>query len=251
MRHGTVGPDGWAIMEPTGSVSVETVVVARSGDRWLPRLLDALTDAVTRRPLVVHSLGDAELAISARGAGLVVFDPAVTGADLPVVLATRGDYRCVGWLGSRSSPVVAALLDAGADEVLDASMGEEEIVSRLRRCVARVTAQPDTAVVVGELRVHARLRVAEWAGRPLSLTSRETEVLQALAAAHPRPVRREVLYRLVWGWAMPRGDRTVDVNVKRLRDKLTRAGALVEIRTHPGVGYGLEVQPVTEVVTGL
>jgi DNA-binding response OmpR family regulator len=230
---------------------VETVVVARNGDRWLPRLLDALAEAVTRRPVAVHTLGDAELAISARGADLVVFDPAVTGADLPLVLRARADYRCVGWLGSRSSPVVAALLDAGADEVLDASMGEEEIVARLRRCVGRAAVQPDVAVVIGELRVNARLRIAEWAGRPLSLTARETEVLQVLAAAHPRPVRREVVYRLVWGWAMPRGDRTVDVNVKRLRDKFTRAGVAVEIRTHPGVGYGLDVQPATEVVTGL
>jgi DNA-binding response OmpR family regulator len=64
-------------------------------------------------------------------------------------------------------------------------------------------------------------------------------------------VRREVLYRLVWGWAMPRGDRTVDVNVKRLRDKLQRSGAEVEIRTHPGVGYALDVRVTDEAVTGL
>jgi DNA-binding response OmpR family regulator len=232
-------------------VSVETVVVARSGDRWLPRLLDALAEAVTRRPLVMTSLADAELAISARSADLVIFDPAVTGADLPLVLAARGDYRCVGWLGSRSSPVVAALLEAGADEVLDASMGEEEIVARLRRCVARVAPPPDAVVEIGELRVNARLRIAECAGRPLALTARETEVLQVLAAAHPRPVRREIVYRMVWGWAMPRGDRTVDVNVKRLRDKLVRAAASVEVRTHPGVGYALDVRSDAEVVTGL
>jgi DNA-binding response OmpR family regulator len=232
-------------------VPVEAVVVVRSGDRWLPRLLDALAEAVTQRPVVVHSLGDAELAIAGRGADLVVFDPAVTGADLPMVLAARGDHRCVGWLGSRSSPMVAALLDSGADEVLDASMGEEEIVARLRRSVARAAVHPDSVVEIGELRVNARMRLAEWAGKPLALTARETEVLQVLAAAHPRPVRREVLYRLVWGWAMPRGDRTVDVNVKRLRDKLARAGASLGIRTHPGVGYGLDVNSAAEVVTGL
>lgn len=239
------------MMEATEEVRVETVVVARSGDRWLPRLIEALAETASRRPVVVHSLADAEVAITARGAELVVFDPAIAGVDLPVVLRGRGDYRCVGWLGSRSSPVVAALLDAGADEVLDASMGEEEIIARLRRCLARVGSQPDAAVAVGELCVNARLRMAEWAGRPLGLTARETEVLQVLAAAHPRPVRREVVYRLVWGWAMPRGDRTVDVNVKRLRDKLARAGASAEIRTHPGVGYGLDVQNADEAVTGL
>ena len=63
-------------------------------------------------------------------------------------------------------------------------------------------------------------------------------------------MRRETIYRLVWGWAMPRGDRTVDVNVKRLRAKLGKSGADAEIRTHPGVGYALEVRVAGEPVSG-
>jgi hypothetical protein len=39
--------------------------------------------------------------------------------------------------------------------------------------------------------------------------------------------------------------------VERIRGKLAREGASVGIRTHPGVGYGLEVQPAAEIVTGL
>lgn len=233
-------------------VRLDAVVVVRSTDRWLPRLLDALGAVVSRRPVVVHTLGDAEIAITARGADLIVFDPSVVGTDFPVVLRSRGGaQRLVGWLGSRSSPVVAALLEADADEVLDASMGDEELVARLRRCVSRSVDVAARAVEVGALRVDARRRQAEWSGHPLALTARETEVLQVLATAHPDPVRREVVYRLVWGWAMPRGDRTVDVNVKRLRDKLAKAGARAEIRTHPGVGYALDVDVNDEVVTGL
>jgi DNA-binding response OmpR family regulator len=231
---------------------LDAVVVVRSTDRWLPRLLESLSTLVTRRPIVVHTLGDAEVAVAARGAELVVFDPSVTGTDFPLVLRSRGaTHRLVGWLGSRSSPVVAALLDADADEVLDASMGDEEITARLRRCVARSVEVGASGVELGALRIDARHRIAEWEGRSLALTARETEVLQALASASPNPVRREVVYRLVWGWAMPRGDRTVDVNVKRLRDKLAKAGALVEIRTHPGVGYALDVAVHDAAVTGL
>src|SRR3954447_23520685 len=117
---------------------LDAVVVTRSSDRWLPRLLSALGDIVLRRPVIVHTLADAEVAIAARGPEVVVFDPSVTGTDFPLVSARGAGSRCVGWLGSRSSPVVSALLDAGAHEVLDASMGEEEIVARLRRSVARV-----------------------------------------------------------------------------------------------------------------
>jgi DNA-binding response OmpR family regulator len=230
---------------------LDAVVVTRSSDRWLPRLLTALGEMVLRRPVIVHTLAEAEVAIAARGPEVVVFDPSVTGTDFPLVVARGAGSRCVGWLGSRSSPVVAALLDAGADEVLDASMGDEELIARLRACLARSEDRRTPALTVGLLHVNAQHRVAEWDGQPLGLTSREVEVLQVLAAAHRRPVRREVLYRLVWGWAMPRGDRTVDVNVKRLRDKLQRSGAAVEIRTHPGVGYALDVRIADEAVTGL
>lgn len=230
---------------------MDAVVVTRSSDRWLPRLLAALEDVVSRRPVVVHTLGDAEVAVAARAPEVVLFDPSVTGTDLPLVLAGGGGSRFIGWLGSRSSPVVAALLDAGAAEVLDASMGDEELVARLRASLRRTGVGAGSLLTLGALRVDAKHRVAEWDGRSLGLTAREVQVLQALAAAHRRPVRREALYRLVWGWAMPRGDRTVDVNVKRLRDKLAHSGADVEIRTHPGVGYALEVRNSDEVVTGL
>lgn len=230
---------------------MDTVVVTRGSDRWLPRLLTALGEVGSRRPVIVHSLGEAETAIAGRGPEVVVFDPSLAGTDFPLVLGRDGHARCVGWLGSRSSPVVAALLDAGADEVLDASMGDEELVARLRACLNRSSDRRSPTLTVGPLSVDAQHRIAEWDGHPLGLTSREVEVLQVLAASHRRPVRREVLYRLVWGWSMPRGDRTVDVNVKRLRDKLDRAGAAVVIRTHPHVGYALDVQVTDEAVTGL
>lgn len=233
---------------------MESVVIARSSDRWLDRLLSSVAEACGMPALVVNSLADAELAVSARSPDLVVFDPAVAGTDYPFVArgTTRSmAFRCVGWLGSRSSPVVAALFAVGADEVLDASMGEEELAARLRRCLQAVVGVQQQPVQVGELTVDARSRVADWAGVALPLTSREIEVLQVLASAHGRPVRREVLYRLVWRWSMPRGDRTVDVNVKRLRDKLRKAETRVEIHTHHGVGYRLQLHAEDAAVTGL
>jgi DNA-binding response OmpR family regulator len=230
---------------------MDAVVAARNSDRWLPRLVAALSEVMTRRPIVVHSLGDAEIAVAGRRPDLVVFDPSVTGTDFPLILAARGGGRCVGWLGSRSSPIVAALLTGGADDVLDASMGDEELHARLRRCIDRGVGTEQAPLVIGRLHLDVRHRVAEWDGRTLGLTTREVEVLQVLAASHGRPVRREAIYRLVWGWAMPRGDRTVDVNVKRLRMKLERAGVEAGISTQPGVGYALELQVADGTVTSL
>ena len=66
-------------------------------------------------------------------------------------------------------------------------------------------------------------------------------VLQTLAGVPDRALGRPVIYRQVWGFAMARGDRTVDVNVKRVRAKLTAAGAAAAIVTRAGVGYQLEI----------
>ena len=67
---------------------------------------------------------------------------------------------------------------------------------------------------------------------------------------------REILYKRVWGYAMARGDRSVDVNVKRLRGKLAKvAGTALEIKTQPGIGYRLELaaerEPARDAITAL
>jgi DNA-binding response OmpR family regulator len=129
-------------------------------------------------------------------------------------------------------------------------MGEQELRGRLRRIVERAPAGRPAVVAVGELSIDPAHGEARWRGAELMLTPREREVLHVLAAAEGKAVRREVIYREVWGYTMARGDRSVDVNVKRLRDKLAgTAGGEVEIKTLPGVGYRLELagraQPVT------
>ena len=95
---------------------------------------------------------------------------------------------------------------------------------------------------MGALRIDDVNGEAEWAGQDLGLTRREREVLHALVDSGGKTMRREVLYKRVWGYAMARGDRSVDVNVKRLRSKLAKlAGSELEIKTQPGIGYRLEL----------
>ena len=228
---------------------VDVLVAIRLGDRSAAGLLAAIGTVADEPPIVVRTSADAEFALRSRGRDLLIVDPAVSA------LAAPGDDPgppAVGWLSSPSSTRVAELLDAGAEDVLDPSMSEVELVARLRRVVRTrrggLAAQP---AELGALRVDARLREASWRDRPLALTPREMEVLQVLVAARGQPVAREVIYRQVWRWAMPRGDRTVDVNVKRLRDKLAAAQVPVEIVTQPGVGYGIGVRDTDPVVTGL
>jgi DNA-binding response OmpR family regulator len=75
-------------------------------------------------------------------------------------------------------------------------------------------------------------------GRPLPITVREFETLLALAERRNRVVPRAELYALVWGGRMRNRDRSVDVFVRRLRQKLhDGAPGWAYIHTHFGVGY--------------
>ena len=90
----------------------------------------------------------------------------------------------------------------------------------------------------GELEIRPEEFVALAAGRPLRLTVRELQLLTALASRSGRIVSREELYAEVWGEPFRKSDRSVDVYVGKLRQKLERAlPGRRFIHTHFGFGY--------------
>ena len=197
----------------------------------------------------VRRASELEHAIRSRAAQL-----AIVGGELDEELVTRLARRCpattvVVWLSSPSTERAADYLAAGAVDVLDPTMGDRELTARLRRALSRHAIDVRSALSVGGLEIDLYTGSVTWEGEPLALTAREREVLDALARADGRTVRREVLYRQVWGYTMARGDRSVDVNVKRLRDKLASAGVTLEIKTEAGVGYRLDLASVADSVT--
>jgi DNA-binding response OmpR family regulator len=93
-------------------------------------------------------------------------------------------------------------------------------------------------MVLGELEIRPNEYVALAQGRPLRLTVRELELLTALAERAGRIVSREELYQAVWAEQYRKSDRSVDVYVARLRQKLADAMPEREyIHTHFGFGY--------------
>jgi DNA-binding response OmpR family regulator len=87
-----------------------------------------------------------------------------------------------------------------------------------------------------EIRTDAHQALAN--GRPVDLTSREFQVLLALAERRNRVVPRPELYQLVWRRRMAYRDRSVDVFVRKLRLKLhSAAPGWIYIHTHFGIGY--------------
>jgi DNA-binding response OmpR family regulator len=95
-------------------------------------------------------------------------------------------------------------------------------------------------MVVGELDIRPTEYVVLAGGRPLPLTVRELDLLTALAERADRIVSREELYSAVWDGSYRKADRSVDVYVARLRQKLDEAlPGRAYIHTHFGFGYRL------------
>jgi DNA-binding response OmpR family regulator len=133
-------------------------------------------------------------------------------------------------------------LRMGADDWISKPCHPEEVIARVeavvrrrRRADVRVESGP---VVAGELEIRADQFQAFVGGRSLDLTRREFELLQLLTDARGTVLQREEIYQRVWGYAMAHGDRSVDVFVRKLRQKLETASPQWRyIHTHFGIGY--------------
>ena len=133
-------------------------------------------------------------------------------------------------------------LRLGADDWVTKPCHPEEVIARVEAVVRRRRRADSRAakapVSAGELEIRSDQFQAFVAGSSLDLTRREFELIELLAESHGRVLEREEIYQRVWGYAMARGDRSVDVFVRKLRQKLEQASpGWAYIHTHVGVGY--------------
>ena len=150
---------------------------------------------------------------------------------IPILMLTaRGD-----------EPDKVAGLDAGADDYITKPFSTQELLARIRAVLRRrAPEQAAETVTIGALLLDASTHRVTWQGRALKLGPTEFKLL-AYFMSHPERVHsRSQLLDKVWGDHVFIEERTVDVHVKRLREALGLAGALVE--TVRGAGYRLSAQ---------
>lgn len=167
-------------------------------------------------------------AITANPPDLVVLDlmlPQISGQE--ICRFVRSDER------TAAVPIIMvtaradeseriAGLDLGADDYLAKPFSPGELVARVRALLRR-TARPaalDTTLVYGPIVVDTAQHTVVSGGDPVVLTAKEFLLLQYLLRNRGRVLSRDVLLTDVWGYKYTGGTRTVDVHVRRLREKL-------------------------------
>jgi phosphate regulon transcriptional regulator PhoB len=178
---------------------------------------------------------------------LVLLDVMLPEMDgLEVCRRLRRDPRTqavpIVMLTARGEEVDRVLgLELGADDYVVKPFSPRELVARIRAVLRRARPAPGTSpVTVGGLTIDAAAHTVTAGGAAVTLTRREFDLLRALVEARGRVLSREFLLDHVWGYtaAGEIESRTVDVHVRRLRQKLGAEGQ--RIGTVTGVGYRLE-----------
>jgi DNA-binding response OmpR family regulator len=201
--------------------------------------LRALSSAVTADALVTMRLNALVIDVSVLGPGSWEYVERVCARlpGLAVIICT----------GPSSVAQRVRGLRLGADAWMTKPCHAEELICVIEAAIRRHrrTEMPELeqATLVGEITIRPDLYQAYADDASLELTAREFEILHLLSQSD-RVLRREEIYERVWGYAMAHGDRSVDVFVRKLRQKLRSVSpAWSYIHTHFGVGYRFAPEP--------
>ena len=213
-----------------------TVLERRLGAlRWEAQVLAFPPDAGHLAALRLHAL---------------IINPALTGLEYIERVATAlPGLALLVCSGPATVSERVKGLRAGADDWVTKPCHPEELVARIQAVLRRRRAGElpvdEVTIEAGEIAIRPDLYQAYVGEHSLELTAREFEILQLLAQSD-RVLRREEIYERVWGYAMAHGDRSVDVFVRKLRQKLEQISpGWRYVHTHFGVGYRFAAEPTS------
>ena len=213
-------------------------------------LAEAIATGLRREAMAVDVVGDGASALEQ--VEINDYDIIVLDRDLPVihgdevcrrVVAEHPSTRVLMLTASRTLDARVGGFELGADDYLTKPFEFPELVARLRAVLRRVneggsaTPSPD-ALILGDLTITPANRVCLWQGESLELTATEFNMLVLLVRAPEQVVTKDILSLQGVGRPREAYDRSVDVHICNLRQKLQqKAGEAVTIETVRSIGY--------------
>ena len=154
-------------------------------------------------------------------------------SDVPIIMLTAKGDDMDKILG----------LDYGADDYITKPFNILEVKARIKAIMRRTkgrqpSKEESKQVVFGDMRIDMDSRRVFISGKEVNLTAKEYDLLELLILNPNKVYNREILLNLVWGYDYPGDVRTVDVHVRRLREKIEiNPSEPKYIHTKWGVGY--------------
>lgn len=178
---------------------------------------------------------------------LVLLDlmlPGMTGEEVLGLIRRQGDVPVIVLTAKDALSEKLELLTNGADDYITKPFNILEVKARIKAIIRRnkrkAPAKPEEPKVItsGKLRLDIEAKRLYIEDREIRLTVKEFDILKLLAENPGKIYGREQLLTLIWGSKYPGDARTVDVNVRRLREKVEENPAKPEyIHTKWGMGY--------------
>lgn len=155
-------------------------------------------------------------------------------SEVPIVMLTARGEEIDKILG----------LELGADDYVTKPFSVRELLARVKANLRRTVPKKDgdeevgADIKIGEITINTERYELRKNGRPIELTLREFELVKFLAETPNRICSRDTILRKVWGYEYVGDDRTVDVTISRLRDKIEDNPSEPKyIMTRRGIGY--------------
>ena len=214
------------------------ILVVDDDPETLRHLRDTLAEA-GYAPLVTGDPGELPRLIRAEKPQLVLLDlmlPGTDGIELMQTVPELADLPVIFISGYGRDETIARALEAGADDYVVKPFSPTELTARIRAALRR-RANP-APFVLGALAIDYDRRRVSVAGRPVTLTATEYELLRVLAQGAGRVLTHEALLRQVWAGRNTGDPKRVRAYVKRLRNRLgDDAADPAYIVNERGVGY--------------
>jgi DNA-binding response OmpR family regulator len=183
-----------------------------------------------------------QLALEAQNSpGLIILDlmlPGMNGMELCRRLRRENQTRktpIIMLTAKTSEADRVAGLDVGADDYIAKPFSVRELLARVRAVLRRIEGEPGESYDDARLRIDFEDVRVSCDGTNVKLTHKEFQLLSTLARKKGRVITRQQLLDQVWGYSYYGDARTLDVHIRRLRQKLETCGNCIE--TVVGVGY--------------